>query len=243
MAKNVWNQGYDELMYVRDNPAYRVSQPQSKQKTEQKTGSYRASGYVPKRTTNNSKVGSGEYAVKKGDTLWAIAKAHGTTVDALRKANPEIKGDLIYPSQIINLGGGSSNSNKTTTPAKTNTTKQSTTTKTNTTKPTTSAKTTPTVTKTSTTPTNTSTIETEDINNTKEKMYLGDVKPLYNNNNAITNYVYSRNMPINNSKQTSPNKQTSLNNSKRKRRTLNDFINSLQPKYNYVPNNYTGKRY
>lgn len=60
--------------------------------------------YKPSKTTKNSSVGSGEYAVQKGDSLWKIAKEHGTTVEALRAANPEIKGNMIYPNQIINLG-------------------------------------------------------------------------------------------------------------------------------------------
>ena len=60
--------------------------------------------YKPSKTTKNSSVGSSEYAVQKGDSLWKIAKEHGTTVEALRAANPEIKGNMIYPNQIINLG-------------------------------------------------------------------------------------------------------------------------------------------
>lgn len=44
------------------------------------------------------------YTVKAGDTLSAIAKKYGTTVDALLKANPSIKDpNLIKVGQVINI--------------------------------------------------------------------------------------------------------------------------------------------
>ena len=44
------------------------------------------------------------YTVKAGDTLWAIATAKGTTVDALRKKNPTINAaGLIRPGDKIRL--------------------------------------------------------------------------------------------------------------------------------------------
>jgi LysM repeat protein len=47
-----------------------------------------------------------EYVVKKGDTLSAIAKRYGTTVDALLKANPNIKNpNLIKVGQVIIIPG------------------------------------------------------------------------------------------------------------------------------------------
>lgn len=51
--------------------------------------------------------GSGTtYTVKKGDTLSAIAKRYGTTVDALLKANPNITNpNLIKAGQVINIPG------------------------------------------------------------------------------------------------------------------------------------------
>lgn len=57
------------------------------------------------------------YTVVKGDTLGAIAKANGTTVDALLKLNPDIKdADVIGIGQVIKLSGsaGSSGSDDTT---------------------------------------------------------------------------------------------------------------------------------
>lgn len=47
------------------------------------------------------------YTVKRGDTLSEIARDHGTTVDAILKANPEIADpDVIREGQEINLPSG-----------------------------------------------------------------------------------------------------------------------------------------
>ena len=44
------------------------------------------------------------YTVKKGDTLWGIAKRCGVTLTALIEANPQIKNpNLIYPGDRVNL--------------------------------------------------------------------------------------------------------------------------------------------
>src|SRR5574339_560076 len=46
------------------------------------------------------------YTVVRGDTLRVIAANCGTTVYALRRANPEIgSGDLIYAGQVLLLPG------------------------------------------------------------------------------------------------------------------------------------------
>ncbi|MDA8335822.1 MAG: LysM domain-containing protein [Peptococcaceae bacterium] len=42
------------------------------------------------------------YVVQKGDTMSSIADRYGLSVDALIKANPQIKDpDTIYPGQVI----------------------------------------------------------------------------------------------------------------------------------------------
>lgn len=49
---------------------------------------------------------SGDYVIKKGDTLSKIAAANGTTVDALMKLNPQITNpNLIYAGKTLKLGG------------------------------------------------------------------------------------------------------------------------------------------
>jgi len=47
---------------------------------------------------------AGEYEVRNGDSLWTIAKAHGTTVDQLRDLNG-IRGSRIYAGQVIDVPG------------------------------------------------------------------------------------------------------------------------------------------
>ena len=45
-----------------------------------------------------------EYTVQDGDTLWDIARAHGTTVAALYQANGLGADSIIHPGQTLSLG-------------------------------------------------------------------------------------------------------------------------------------------
>lgn len=55
--------------------------------------------------SSNSQPGNGTktYTIKKGDTLWAIAKKTGIPLQDLIKANPGINPDILYPGQVITL--------------------------------------------------------------------------------------------------------------------------------------------
>ena len=46
----------------------------------------------------------GTYIVKKGDTLWAIARRHNTTVEELQRLN-NINGQLLHPGQMLKISG------------------------------------------------------------------------------------------------------------------------------------------
>lgn len=43
------------------------------------------------------------YVIKKGDTLWSIARAKGVNLQDLIKLNPHIDPNLIYPGHVITL--------------------------------------------------------------------------------------------------------------------------------------------
>jgi FOG: LysM repeat len=47
------------------------------------------------------------YVVKKGDTVYKIAKRYGTTMEAIISANNLRNPDLIYPGQILLIPTGS----------------------------------------------------------------------------------------------------------------------------------------
>jgi protocatechuate 3,4-dioxygenase beta subunit len=43
-----------------------------------------------------------EYRVRSGDSLWTIAKRHGTTVERLQSAN-DLRGSRIYAGQLLTV--------------------------------------------------------------------------------------------------------------------------------------------
>lgn len=48
------------------------------------------------------------YRIQSGDTLWALSRKYGTTVDALMRANPQISNrNLIYTGRSLNIPGKS----------------------------------------------------------------------------------------------------------------------------------------
>jgi LysM repeat protein len=67
----------------------------------QQYASYVASLEVHK-ATDDTHVASVSYKVRSGDSLWAIAVTHGTTVDALRERN-DLSGNRILPGQVLEV--------------------------------------------------------------------------------------------------------------------------------------------
>jgi membrane-bound lytic murein transglycosylase D len=62
------------------------------------------------------------YRVRAGDSLYRIAKLHGTTVQALRDVNSNLKLDRLTPGQLINLPSGSGKGGASTVAAESKTT-------------------------------------------------------------------------------------------------------------------------
>ena len=54
-------------------------------------------------TTATAETGSDIYVVKPGDTLTKIAKAHGTTINAIKAANPNVDPNHIKPNQKLKM--------------------------------------------------------------------------------------------------------------------------------------------
>ena len=62
--------------------------------------------YVQRKSTRPAKrVQQVAYTVRSGDSLWTIARQHGTTVDVLKRTNG-IRGSTIYEGQVLDLPGG-----------------------------------------------------------------------------------------------------------------------------------------
>ena len=55
-----------------------------------------------------SGTSSGTYTVRRGDTLFSIARRHGTTVAKLRQANQLANANVIYVGQRLKIPGGGS---------------------------------------------------------------------------------------------------------------------------------------
>lgn len=54
------------------------------------------------RQTRIADAGEVEYRVRSGDSLWTIARRHGTTVERLQSAN-ELRGSRIYAGQLLQV--------------------------------------------------------------------------------------------------------------------------------------------
>ncbi len=64
-------------------------------------------GIAASRRTSSSSSSDATHTVRSGDTMWAIARQNGVSLNSLIAANPQIKNpDLIFPGQKINIPGG-----------------------------------------------------------------------------------------------------------------------------------------
>jgi spore coat assembly protein SafA len=62
-----------------------------------------AAGVTPSAAPSSS-GGGGTYTVRRGDTLWGIAMAHGLSLQQLERLNPQITNpNLIYPGEEVHL--------------------------------------------------------------------------------------------------------------------------------------------
>jgi N-acetylmuramoyl-L-alanine amidase CwlA len=78
----------------------RVQQHMNAIKNGKSTGKTKPTKTAPK--ANAQKAKNGSYKVKKGDTLWGIATANNTTVDALKQLN-NLKSANIKPGQTLTV--------------------------------------------------------------------------------------------------------------------------------------------
>lgn len=76
----------------------------------------RASAPAPDSNYSAPATGDRYYVVKRGNTLYSIARWYGTTVQALRAANG-LRSNTIYVGQRLRIPGGGSNSTPKPTPA------------------------------------------------------------------------------------------------------------------------------
>lgn len=53
--------------------------------------------------THTPAAGKRIYVIKKGDTLWSIARQHGTTVDTILALNPKTNPQMIFPGHTLYL--------------------------------------------------------------------------------------------------------------------------------------------
>jgi LysM repeat protein len=75
--------------------------PESKRPVVKKPAPKKA---APRKIVQQSVPGDGKHIVKKGDSLWVIARTYGMSIDKLRALNG-LKSDRLMPNQVLVLKG------------------------------------------------------------------------------------------------------------------------------------------
>ncbi|MCQ9278577.1 LysM peptidoglycan-binding domain-containing protein [Staphylococcus borealis] len=60
--------------------------------------------------SNHNAEASTQHTVKSGESLWSIASKYNTSVDSIKKSN-NLSNNMIFPGQVITIGGSSNNAN------------------------------------------------------------------------------------------------------------------------------------
>ena len=60
--------------------------------------------------SNHNAEASTQHTVKSGESLWSIASKYNTSVDSIKKSN-NLSNNMIFPGQVISIGGSSNSNN------------------------------------------------------------------------------------------------------------------------------------
>ena len=60
----------------------------------------------PKKSSTSTSTKTKQHKVKKGDTLWEIARAYNTTTGNIRRMNDLGRSSRIYPGQVLTVSKG-----------------------------------------------------------------------------------------------------------------------------------------
>lgn len=136
MTRNAVRAGQQLKIEVPDDAATDIAEAPAKPATSSTTTSSKTTGKTQTSQKTNKPQAQKKpqtpkttsHTVANGESLEKIAKKNGTTVDELRKANPNLKGDLIHPGDKITIPAkGAASTKKATTTKKSSTgTKKST---------------------------------------------------------------------------------------------------------------------
>lgn len=91
-------------------PAATTSSETKKPKTETAAKQPSSTKKATTSTQQNTSKAKSSHTVSSGENLSVIAKKHGVTVDQLRKANPNLKGDMLHPGDKLSIPSKTSSS-------------------------------------------------------------------------------------------------------------------------------------